>query len=98
MFFSSREMGRSSCSCTGFRIPRTRRVELEPADFMKEPIRVPTLAFAGLTDLIAPEVYVQGKWMFANEYRVECLPGGHFMHRESPEQFAKALLEFLKEG
>ena len=75
-----------------------RRLELEPADFMKEPIRVPTLAFAGLTDLIAPEVYVQGKWMFANEYRVECLPGGHFMHRESPEQFAKALLEFLKEG
>ncbi len=75
-----------------------RCLKFKPDDFMKEPIRVPTLAFAGLNDLIAPEVYEQGKWMFANTYKVERLPGGHFMHRESPEQFAKALLAFLKEG
>jgi pimeloyl-ACP methyl ester carboxylesterase len=75
-----------------------RCLKFKPDDFMKEPIRVPTLAFAGLNDLMAPEVYEQGKWMFANTYKVQRLPGGHFMHRESPEQFAKALLAFLKEG
>lgn len=75
-----------------------RRLKFTPDDFMKEPIRVPTLVFAGLNDLVAPQVYVEGKWMFANAYRVECLPGGHFMHRESPEQFTDALLAFLKEG
>jgi pimeloyl-ACP methyl ester carboxylesterase len=75
-----------------------RCLKFKPEDFMKQPIRVPTLAFAGLTDLIAPWVYEQGKWMFANTYKVERLPGGHFMHRESPEQFTDALLAFLKEG
>jgi pimeloyl-ACP methyl ester carboxylesterase len=75
-----------------------RSIELVPPDFMKVPIRVPTLVFAGLTDLVAPDVYVQGKRMFANAYRVECLPGGHFMHRESPGRFAKKLLEFVQEG
>lgn len=75
-----------------------RCLELKPGAFMKEPIRVPTLVFAGLNDLITPEVYEQGKWMFANAYKVERLPGGHFMHRESPKQFASALIAFLKEG
>jgi pimeloyl-ACP methyl ester carboxylesterase len=72
-----------------------RCLKFRPDDFMKEPIRVPTLVFAGLTDLLAPEVYERGKWMFASTYEVARLPGGHFMHRESPEQFARALLAFL---
>jgi pimeloyl-ACP methyl ester carboxylesterase len=75
-----------------------RCLKLKPDDFMKEPIRVPTLVFAGLHDMIAPEVYEQGKWMFASTYKVERLPGGHFMHRESPEQFTRALLAFVKEA
>jgi pimeloyl-ACP methyl ester carboxylesterase len=75
-----------------------RRLQFKPDDFMKEPIRVPTLVFAGLNDLIAAEVYDEGKWMFANTYKVERIPGGHFMHRESPKQFVEALLAFLKEG
>jgi pimeloyl-ACP methyl ester carboxylesterase len=74
-----------------------RRLALAPDDFMKQPIRVPTLVFAGLTDLFAPSVYVHGKWMFASSYEVECLPGGHFMHRESPQAFVDELLEFLQE-
>ncbi|WP_233104205.1 alpha/beta fold hydrolase [Haliangium ochraceum] len=65
---------------------------------MREPIQVPALLFAGENDIMPPEQYERGRWMFADTCQVDLLPGGHFMHRESPELFAKALLAFLGAG
>lgn len=60
-------------------------------------IRVPTLAVAGQDDPgIAVSVYEDARRKFESEYRVLALPGGHFVHRESPAAFRDAVLEFVR--
>ena len=61
-------------------------------------IKVPTVAFAGLHDMIAPEAYDKASSRFLNGYRVVKMPGGHFMHREHPEVFVKELVAALQEN
>lgn len=57
---------------------------------------MPTVTFAGLDDdLIKPEVYTAAKRMFTSSYVVEQMRGGHFMHREHPDEFAQKLLTHL---
>jgi pimeloyl-ACP methyl ester carboxylesterase len=57
---------------------------------------VPTVVFAGLGDPIAkPSDYRRAARMFENDYTVEEVPGGHFMHREHPDVFADRLLAHL---
>lgn len=59
-------------------------------------ITVPTLAVAGADDpAVSVEVYEQARRKFGGEYRVVTLPGGHFVHRESPLPFRDAVLEFI---
>ncbi|KZS62250.1 alpha/beta fold hydrolase [Mycobacterium pseudokansasii] len=55
--------------------------------WLKTGIAVPTVVFAGLDRRAAH--------MFGNEYIVEEVRGGHFMHREHPEAFAERLLTHL---
>jgi pimeloyl-ACP methyl ester carboxylesterase len=62
---------------------------------MKLPITVPTTAFVGTDDLAGPEVFEQSRSNFNSTYQVVTVPGGHFMHREHPAAFIKALLEVL---
>ncbi len=60
-------------------------------------IDVPTLAIAGADDgCIGAEMFRgQDRW-FLRDYAQAVLPNaGHFMHREQPEAFAAAVLEFL---
>ncbi len=65
---------------------------------LRKRIQVPTLIFAGLDDsIVEPSVYERGARMFTKGYEVVSLPGGHFLHRESPDGFAEALLRFLRE-
>jgi pimeloyl-ACP methyl ester carboxylesterase len=66
-----------------------------PADLL-QPIAVPTVVFAGLSDPVAePADYRRAARMFKKEYVVEEVPGGHFLHREHPEIFAERLLRHL---
>src|ERR1700677_17263 len=63
---------------------------------LKARITVPTVVFAGLDDPVSePSDYRGAARMFENEYIVEEVPGGHFMHREHPEVFAERLLSHL---
>jgi pimeloyl-ACP methyl ester carboxylesterase len=63
---------------------------------LKTRITVPTVVFAGLGDPIAkPADYRSAARMFAGDYIVEEVPGGHFMHREHPDTFAERLLAHL---
>ena len=63
---------------------------------LKARITVPAVVFAGLDDPVAePSDYRGAARMFDNEYIVEEVRGGHFMHREYPEAFADRLLNHL---
>ena len=73
-----------------------RKLSPIPSASLKKRITVPTVAFAGLDDPVAePSDYRRAARMFDNEYIVEEVPGGHFMHREHPEAFAERLLRHL---
>ena len=73
-----------------------RKLSFIPTAAFKARIAVPTVVFAGLDDPLAePSDYRGAAKMFVNEYVVEEVPGGHFMHREHPEAFAERLLAYL---
>jgi surfactin synthase thioesterase subunit len=53
---------------------------------------VPTVVFSGNHDpLVDASDYEHARSMFAKEYVVERVDGGHFLHREHPEAFAERL-------
>jgi pimeloyl-ACP methyl ester carboxylesterase len=56
-------------------------------------IRVPAVAFAGATDFaLKPAAYERARRWYLDAYEVVTLPGGHFLHREHPDQFNAELL------
>ena len=61
------------------------------------PITVPTISFAGLHDIIAPRTYEKARHCFKASYEVVQVPGGHFMHREHPEEFIDELVRHLRD-
>jgi pimeloyl-ACP methyl ester carboxylesterase len=73
-----------------------RKLSPIPTASLKAKITVPTVVFAGLDDpIVGPSDYRGAARMFDNEYIVEEVPGGHFMHREHPGAFAERLLAHL---
>ena len=59
-------------------------------------IRVPTVCFAGTSDIMPPPAYERAASRFTGPYEVVTMPGGHFMHREHPEVFNEKLLAVLR--
>jgi pimeloyl-ACP methyl ester carboxylesterase len=73
-----------------------RKLSPIPSASLRTRITVPTVVFAGQDDpLVEPSDYRDAARMFENEYIVEEVPGGHFMHREHPGAFAERLLTHL---
>jgi len=62
---------------------------------LRAPIRVPTVAFAGIHDNISPRAYEKARRCFTSSYEVVQVPGGHFMHREHPSEFIAELTPLL---
>jgi pimeloyl-ACP methyl ester carboxylesterase len=60
-------------------------------------VTVPTVAFAGETDVVPPRAYEKARHMFTASYEVVQMHGGHFMHREDPEQFSNELVRVLRD-
>lgn len=59
-------------------------------------ITMPTLTIAGADDpSVAIEAYEAARRKFTSDYTVVALPGGHFVHRESPAEFCDAVSAFL---
>ncbi|MBA3539846.1 MAG: alpha/beta hydrolase [Deltaproteobacteria bacterium] len=71
----------------GVRLPKSQRV----------PVTIPTVAFAGEHDVIAPRVYEKARHLFTAAYEVLQVPGGHFMHREHPAHFTTELVGALRD-
>jgi pimeloyl-ACP methyl ester carboxylesterase len=61
----------------------------------RQAITVPTVAFAGLHDVLAPDQFEQARTCFRASYEVVRVPGGHFMHREHPAAFNAELVRVL---
>jgi pimeloyl-ACP methyl ester carboxylesterase len=73
-----------------------RKLSPIPSASLRARITVPAVVFAGLDDPMAePSDFRGAARMFENEYIVEEMPGGHFMHREHPDVFAERLLSHL---
>ena len=73
-----------------------RKLSPIPSASLKTRIKVPAVVFAGLDDpMVEPSDYRYAARMFENDYVVEEVRGGHFMHREHPEAFAERLLNHL---
>ena len=73
-----------------------RQLRFRPQPFLRRPIEVPTVVFAGLDDVIVkPADYHRAARMFSVGYIVDEMRGGHFMHREHPAEFAEKLLTHL---
>jgi pimeloyl-ACP methyl ester carboxylesterase len=76
-----------------------RALPLAAPAFLRAPISVPTVAFAGAGDRLAqPGQYQRAARFFTGGYRVETLPGGHFLHREHPDRFALRLVAALRDS
>jgi pimeloyl-ACP methyl ester carboxylesterase len=71
----------------GFRLPASHRL----------PITVPSIAFAGTDDQIAPRAYEKARHCFTGSYEVVQVPGGHFMQREHPAEFAGELVRVVRD-
>jgi pimeloyl-ACP methyl ester carboxylesterase len=61
----------------------------------KRRITVPTVSFAGEQDMIAPRLYEKARNSFTSSYEVVQVPGGHFMHREHPDEFSRELVRVV---
>src|SRR5271155_2221685 len=73
-----------------------RKLSPIPSASLRARITVPTVVFAGLNDpIVEPADYRGAARMFENDYIVEEVPGGHFMHREHPDVFAERILAHL---
>src|SRR6185436_19241942 len=67
-----------------------------PPSSHKVKISVPTVSFAGGTDILPASAYERARSQFTGAYEIEHMPGGHFMHREHPEIFNQKLLGVLE--
>jgi pimeloyl-ACP methyl ester carboxylesterase len=88
-----REPGSLEAACAyyrtiGVRLPRVYSL----------PITVPTVAFAGESDMITPRVYEKARHHFTSSYEVVQVPGGHFAHREHPEHVIGELVRVIRDG
>ncbi len=67
-----------------------------PATFRRN-ITVPTVTFAGEHDLVPTRTFEKARVCYDGPYEVVLLPGGHFMHREHPDEFHKELVRVLRD-
>ena len=73
-----------------------RQLPLKPPRYQRAKLPMPSVAFCGLDDdIVSPADYHAAARMFTGDYVVEEMPGGHFLHREHPEEFAARLLAHL---
>lgn len=73
-----------------------RQLRFRPQPFFHTRIAAPTVAFAGLDDpIVGPADFARARRMFTADYVVEEMRGGHFMHREHPDDFATRLIAHL---
>ncbi len=70
-----------------------------PPPSLQVPLPMDTLTVAGVDDgVMPPELFEQTAAGFTGEWTLLVLPGGHFVHRESPEPAVAAIVDFIVAG
>jgi pimeloyl-ACP methyl ester carboxylesterase len=87
---SLREPGSAEAACAYYAA-----IGLGLPDSHKHRITVPTVSFAGLHDMVAPRAYEKARHCFTASYEVVQVPGGHFMHRQHPDEFNRELVRVV---
>lgn len=83
--------------CADAAIGYYRALSFLTPDFMRGPYPMPSLAITGAQDpAVTVADFEKGRRCYASTYKIVEIPGGHFCHRESPEPFIKAVVDFLK--
>jgi pimeloyl-ACP methyl ester carboxylesterase len=72
-----------------------RALGVRPSPGQRRPVEVPAAAFAGLDDTFPTDVYHRARSRFRAGYEVVEMRGGHFMHREHPEDFVRELVRVV---
>jgi pimeloyl-ACP methyl ester carboxylesterase len=72
-------------------------ISSRPPAYLRAPITVPSVSFAGENDIIAPRAYEKARHLFTSSYEVVQVPGGHFMHREHPDAFVPELVRVVRD-
>lgn len=90
---------------TCFRAPGTvhaalgyyRAASFRAQEFLKRKVSVPTLCVAGADDpFVSPADYEATASHFTKGFEVLAIPGGHFCHREAPDQLMPVLVRHIK--
>jgi pimeloyl-ACP methyl ester carboxylesterase len=87
---SLREPGSAEAACAYYAA-----IGLGLPESHKQRITVPTVSFAGLHDMVAPRAYEKARHCFTASYEVVQVPGGHFMHRQHPDEFNRELVRVV---
>ena len=67
-----------------------------PPPFLQVPLPMDTLTIAGLDDgVMLPEAFEPTAAGFSGEWTLLTVDGGHFVHRENPDEVVPAIVEFL---
>jgi len=73
-----------------------RALKFTPPASQRKKITMPSVAFAGEQDgVLKVKDYHKAKKMYAADYQVVAMPGGHFLHREHPTRFIDELIAVL---
>ncbi len=86
-----------ACAAAACGYYRAQGYGLRTPPSQKLQVTVPTVAFAGIHDMVAPRLYEKARHKFTASYEVVQVPGGHFMHREHPEEFRTELVRVLRD-
>lgn len=74
-----------------------RALELPAPKWLRKKVAIPTLCVAGEDDPNLPvAAFHAAARRYTGDYQVQALPGGHWVHRESPDRFIELLLEFVQ--
>ncbi|MFT5354670.1 MAG: pimeloyl-ACP methyl ester carboxylesterase [Polyangiales bacterium] len=95
--FESAKNSFSSPGCldAAFGYYRALTTKLPPG--MRKKIEVPSLVLGGKSDPIASEAnFEDSRRRFTGDVQIKMVPGGHFLHREYPDDLFNALMPFLK--
>ncbi|MEM6930019.1 MAG: alpha/beta hydrolase, partial [Myxococcota bacterium] len=65
---------------------------------LRKKLPMPTLAIAGLEDIVEVDAFRRAERGFSGGYTVRELPCGHFPHRERPDEVFEALRELLSKA
>jgi pimeloyl-ACP methyl ester carboxylesterase len=65
-----------------------------PTSAQRSKVSVPSVAFCG-SDSTPLAAFEQARRCYQGSYEVVRVAGGHFMHRESPEEFTRELIRLL---